>query len=673
MVRICYIPGCRTNRDFYEGIPMFPFPRDHPEQMAAWVRICKRPVGYDPPVSATICGKHFEPDLIIKDDWQWRSLGKLRVEALPTLNLDYLPQISKKINDNENLGEPKTKLERTENYQKEQRKQRGKSKARKIKKGKRLQKKSSEEAISSDNEAESRDIGVTKYKRTKISHKDNFTQVMKMRTNQIESSIEQVVVSHENDNGVIFEVEAVNYNLDTFCRLCCVKYENDTNRSLNELGEDEAVSYILKVCLVESSLLDPIEHICGKCYDEFTSFLQFIKICQNSQLNLLLQISQATAKSEEENLSQSSSASEKEHSDEDEPQNLTVKIEMDYVGTDDGYMIPSSETENEIKISDPEDNETEEMESARKIRYIDRLVAKLDSEKRSKKNPPPPRDYDCIDCGAQFNRVWILKRHRKECEKIGSPDSLKTRSYVCSLCSKTVSSLAGYRYHLWSIHRGLIQTNGNNEHLPEELRKLHARRSVRCPLCEDTFEIKYDLRYHLMNHRRMQQQGGSTNLSKSSDEFSGSTVCTICGKNSSSPAALRIHMRFHMKQKDFKCDQCDKCFYLRTELRNHVRQIHENIITVYECDVCNKKLTSRSKLTDHKRLHEVSKLKQCPHCPKRYTNNGGLKFHINKHHGPQNTKGPGAPVQGPESKSDDKTANTTQSYEQMLTGLYGIF
>ena len=59
----------------------------------------------------------------------------------------------------------------------------------------------------------------------------------------------------------------------------------------------------------------------------------------------------------------------------------------------------------------------------------------------------------------------------------------------------------------------------------------------------------------------------------------------------------------------FKCDLCDKTFFLNRELRRHVRSVHEK--QRHECGFCHKLFTRKYTLTNHEKLHTRSNDRQC--------------------------------------------------------------
>lgn len=73
--------------------------------------------------------------------------------------------------------------------------------------------------------------------------------------------------------------------------------------------------------------------------------------------------------------------------------------------------------------------------------------------------------------------------------------------------------------------------------------------------------------------------------------------CDYCGKSLSNQRGLEMHVAAHKNVK-FKCDQCAKVYTAPTNLRRHVREVHERKVdasvntvwsendTGYICSVC---------------------------------------------------------------------------------------
>ncbi|XP_055584721.1 zinc finger protein 19-like [Uranotaenia lowii] len=616
MVKICAVLNCLSNRYSYEGIYMYPLPRKNPDLLLTWMRACRRPEGYVPPGYMFVCEKHFDESIVTRNSQDTRR--KLIAGAVPTLNLDCelppafekqsAPEKGRKTKKHlkvENDGIQKTSNRKTESFSK----------------------KSEGDDINETAEEAPLNVNTTKRKRREPKE------------------IEEVLV----DGGCRlakseFEEENLNRNVHAYCRLCCVKFEYGNNCSLDSLGDDETVSGLLNISLIESPALTSAQQICMICYDQFTNFVQFLKVCHRGQLNFMLQLSGEQAKLQENTTYELHPANES-----------SAKLEEQFE-EDTGLFKEESESDlsENTEQNEPEDTgleselptiDFESSDPTKTIEYIDQLITEMDQSKYKRQKHKPGRDYECTDCGEVFQRSHVHRAHRKHCSLVGSPLSLRNKRYDCTLCSrKSIQSISGYRYHLWNIHRGIIQPNGNNDHVPEELMKMYTRKSYPCSLCKDIFRSRNLLRYHLLTHKQI-LQGGSDFRKRCRDHPNSKIktlekirtsepkiVCSICGKQIAT-SALPLHMKFHLKQKDFKCKECGKLFYINSDLQIHIDRNHKKIR--YSCDVCGASLATKKTLHVHKLLHNEAALIYCEICPertKRFTNKDALRRHMNKQH-----------------------------------------
>lgn len=81
--------------------------------------------------------------------------------------------------------------------------------------------------------------------------------------------------------------------------------------------------------------------------------------------------------------------------------------------------------------------------------------------------------------------------------------------------------------------------------------------------------------------------------------------------------------------KSFRCEQCNKCFKRRSNLRQHKRT-HSGE-KPFKCNFCFKCFSHKGHLNEHKRIHTGEKPFSCNQCDKRFNRNGLLKQHLKMH------------------------------------------
>ena len=92
---------------------------------------------------------------------------------------------------------------------------------------------------------------------------------------------------------------------------------------------------------------------------------------------------------------------------------------------------------------------------------------------------------------------------------------------------------------------------------------------------------------------------------------------------------------------NYKCELCDKTFWVQFHLREHLKTTHEIIkdTNVHEgmkqnqCNHCGKIFTQAGNLRIHiKAVHEGVKEHVCNHCGKGFSQAGNLKTHVEAVH-----------------------------------------
>jgi len=108
--------------------------------------------------------------------------------------------------------------------------------------------------------------------------------------------------------------------------------------------------------------------------------------------------------------------------------------------------------------------------------------------------------------------------------------------------------------------------------------------------------------------------------------------CTICFKSFSQRGYLITHMNAHSDSKPYSCEFCAMTFYGPTNLSQHRKRSHGDLIGEsprLACDLCPKRFWIPSELKYHReRVHEGKKDFSCVECQKRFADKKNLKKHL---------------------------------------------
>ncbi|XP_053688390.1 zinc finger protein 540 [Sabethes cyaneus] len=107
--------------------------------------------------------------------------------------------------------------------------------------------------------------------------------------------------------------------------------------------------------------------------------------------------------------------------------------------------------------------------------------------------------------------------------------------------------------------------------------------------------------------------------------------CPICGLVLR--RGLKEHLMVHSDPtgRPFKCNQCDKTYCRKENLRQH--QEREHLMIRYPCDVCGKDFSTKDILSVHRKLHNRDVQYRCDQCDQVFTSNKYLYKHKQKHLG----------------------------------------
>ncbi|XP_023232203.1 transcription factor E4F1-like [Centruroides sculpturatus] len=235
-----------------------------------------------------------------------------------------------------------------------------------------------------------------------------------------------------------------------------------------------------------------------------------------------------------------------------------------------------------------------------------------------------------------------LPMKEKEIENL-SDDTLK--EYKCSACSKSFSSIAQLRYHLY-IHLSNDSLNcivcsyaANDEtdlfeHFNITAHQVDPRLySEGLELQSSNFDKDLDLVSLNTNKTDImemaEKQLAELNVLPMNSNSKANISCPICLKLFKSTMYLKLHMKMHANPKGFQCPKCKRNFQYKDSLNKHMLSHTQS--QNFMCSLCGKMYKRISHAREHMRVHTSERPYACNLCEKGFKSRNGLKVHSRTH------------------------------------------
>uniref|UniRef100_A0A8C4V3V5 Zinc finger protein 131 n=3 Tax=Falco TaxID=8952 RepID=A0A8C4V3V5_FALTI len=181
-----------------------------------------------------------------------------------------------------------------------------------------------------------------------------------------------------------------------------------------------------------------------------------------------------------------------------------------------------------------------------------------------------------------------------------------------------------------------IQEEGDSATDPsckQEHMKTHSTESYKCDICNKRYLRESALKQHLTCYHL--DEGGAGKKQRPGKKIH---TCQYCNKQFDHFGHFKEHLRKHTGEKPFECPNCHERFARNSTLKCHLTACQSGAGAkkgrkkLYECQVCNSVFNSWDQFKDHLVIHTGDKPNHCTLCDLWFMQGSELRRHLKEMH-----------------------------------------
>ncbi|KAM6306702.1 zinc finger protein 131-like isoform 2-T2 [Podargus strigoides] len=167
----------------------------------------------------------------------------------------------------------------------------------------------------------------------------------------------------------------------------------------------------------------------------------------------------------------------------------------------------------------------------------------------------------------------------------------------------------------------------------QEHMKTHSTESYKCDICNKRYLRESALKQHLTCYHL--DEGGASKKQRPGKKIH---ICQYCDKQFDHFGHFKEHLRKHTGEKPFECPNCHERFARNSTLKCHLTACQSGAGAkkgrkkLYECQVCNSVFNSWDQFKDHLVIHTGDKPNHCTLCDLWFMQGSELRRHLKDMH-----------------------------------------